>query len=329
MEENESRVFPADSGPDCSPLDGRFPWMRSQNDLYRALLCCWSADTCAPRLRSRWTPDNPTLGQCSTTAFLAQELFGGDVYGIPQEDGGVHCFNRVGGVSFDLTSEQFLPDSPDYSGASLQSREERFSDPERRERYEILRNRLLSFDRIAQLKGEHPLNAIVVYYSLSGNSAYVAHRIARLIGAKELALNPEVPYPSGGFRKFFFGGKSAVTKEAPALLPYSVDWDAVDTVILGTPVWAGTFVPPLRTFLREQGAFLADKRVAAFACSSGGSAEKALERLRAEASVGSFLETLSLVDPKDRPSGEKEQALFSFCEKISASPVSELSRRWE
>ena len=51
-------------------------------DLYDALTHIWCADTCAPRLRDGWTEDNKTLGQCSITAFLAQDIFGGEVYGI-------------------------------------------------------------------------------------------------------------------------------------------------------------------------------------------------------------------------------------------------------
>ncbi len=43
-----------------------------------------------------WTPDNKTLGQCSITAFLAQDIFGGKVYGIPLPEGGVHCYNMIG-----------------------------------------------------------------------------------------------------------------------------------------------------------------------------------------------------------------------------------------
>ncbi len=40
-------------------------------DLYDVLSEIWCADTCAPRMRDRWTADNKTLGQCSITAFLA------------------------------------------------------------------------------------------------------------------------------------------------------------------------------------------------------------------------------------------------------------------
>ena len=321
MNWNTERVYPANTGPDCKPLDDRFPWMHSQNDLYAALLSCWAADTCAPRLRDRWTPGNPTLGQCSTTAFLVQDLFGGEVFGVPQKDGGVHCFNVVNGISFDLTSEQFLPNIPLYDGAVLQNREARFSDPERRARYQTLKERLALVDRILRLKGEKPLNALVVCYSHSGNTAYVAHRIARLLGAKVLILEPKEQYPATGFRKFLWCGKSAVMGEAPELKTYSVDWDSVSTVILGSPVWAGTFAPPLRTFFREQAAFLPGKQFAAFACSSGGAADRAIERMRTEASADSFLATLSLVDPKDKPNGEKETAILAFCETIAGTAL--------
>ena len=67
-------------------------------DYYDLLEDIWSAETCAPRMRGDWTPENRTLGQCSITAFLAQDMFGGKVYGVPLGDGNFHCYNTVGGV---------------------------------------------------------------------------------------------------------------------------------------------------------------------------------------------------------------------------------------
>ena len=90
-----------------SALNHDYPGIETPRDLYDALLGLWCADTCAPRMRSEWTPDNPTLGQCSITAFLVQDIFGGQVYGVPLKDGGFHCFNVVDGRRFDLTSQQF------------------------------------------------------------------------------------------------------------------------------------------------------------------------------------------------------------------------------
>ncbi len=115
---------------------------------YDLLSRIWSAETCAPRMRADWRPDNPTLGQCSITAFLMQDLFGGKVLGVPLEAGNQHCFNVVGGCVFDLTSEQFGAKKLDYSSASEQHREIHFAKEEKRQRYELLRSRLL--DRLQQ-----------------------------------------------------------------------------------------------------------------------------------------------------------------------------------
>ena len=112
--------------------------------LYDALWPLWTIDTCAPRLRPDWSPENRTLGQCSITAFLVQDLLGGKVYGIPLADGSVHCFNVVDGVTFDLTSAQFGDRVLDYENRPEQSREAHFADAGKRGRYELLKARLLT-----------------------------------------------------------------------------------------------------------------------------------------------------------------------------------------
>ena len=115
-------------------------------DLYDALSSVWCADTCAPRMRSDWSEENKTLGQCSITAFLAQDIFGGEVYAMPTDNGGVHCYNVVDGYTFDLTSEQFGEGAKKlcYEGNEIQDRESagHFGKEEKRLRYEYLRGRL-------------------------------------------------------------------------------------------------------------------------------------------------------------------------------------------
>ena len=111
-------------------------------DYYDLLSCVWCAGTCAPRMRERWTADNKTLGQCSITAFLVQDLYGGKVYGVPLADGNYHCFNVVSDRIFDLTSEQFGDAVLDYNNCPEQSREVHFAKEEKRLRYGYLREKL-------------------------------------------------------------------------------------------------------------------------------------------------------------------------------------------
>ncbi len=111
-------------------------------DYYTLLSSLWSAETCAPRMRKDWSEENRTLGQCSITAFLMQDLYGGKVYGVPLGDGNYHCFNAVDGCVFDLTSEQFGDTRLNYDHCPEQSREIHFAKAEKKERYERLKQAL-------------------------------------------------------------------------------------------------------------------------------------------------------------------------------------------
>lgn len=110
---------------------------------YDLLSGIWCAYTCAPRMRADWSPKNKTLGQCSITAFLMQDIYGGKVCGVPLGDGNYHCFNVVGGCVFDLTSEQFGNQRLDYDNCPEQERSVHFAKAEKKERYEMLKTALI------------------------------------------------------------------------------------------------------------------------------------------------------------------------------------------
>ncbi len=129
------------------PADEKYKGIGSLTDLYDILEKLWCADTCTPRLRDGWTPENRTLGQCSITAFLVQDIYGGEVYGILRPGGNYHCYNVVDGACFDLTSEQFGGEAKDlvYEGNPEQFREVHFAKEEKRLRYEQLKRALDEF----------------------------------------------------------------------------------------------------------------------------------------------------------------------------------------
>ena len=125
------------------PINDEFKNVKDQRHLYDLLSDVWSIETCAPRYRKEWSKENMTLGQCSITSFLVQDIFGGDVYGVPLPEGGFHCFNVIGDVTFDLTSEQFGNQKLDYVHVTKQSREEHFASEEKYQRYLLLKRELL------------------------------------------------------------------------------------------------------------------------------------------------------------------------------------------
>ena len=135
--------FYGHDSPSVKPINEQFKAIKDQRHLYDLLSELWSKETCAPRMQKDWSKDNMTLGQCSITAFLVQDIFGGLVYGVPLEDGNYHCFNVIGNVTFDLTSEQFGDRKLDYKNVILQKREDHFSKLEKYQRYLLLKRSLL------------------------------------------------------------------------------------------------------------------------------------------------------------------------------------------
>ena len=127
---------------DVSAITDQYKGIETPRDLYDALSDIFCANTCAPRMRHEWSPENKTLGQCSITAFLAQDIFGGKVYGVLRPGGNYHCYNVVGEVKFDLTSEQFGDEVLVYEGNPEQFREVHFAKEEKKLRYEYLKEQL-------------------------------------------------------------------------------------------------------------------------------------------------------------------------------------------
>ena len=161
------------------------------------------------------------------------------------------------------------------------------------------------------------MKTLIVYYSLEGNTEYVAEKIAAICGFELLRLQPVKQYPTKGFKKFFWGGKSSVMAETPELEPYAFDAVKYDRIVFGFPVWAGNVTPPIRTFLKDND--LHDKAIAAFACQSGSGAEKAFHKLKAELGIDAFESELILIDPKTRPDTKNERKLQAFCEQLKGT----------
>ena len=129
---------------DMAPIDARYSIIRNPRVLYDFLSSVWCAETCAPRMRMDWSEDNRTLGQCSITSFLVQDIFGGEVYGILRPGGNYHCYNVIDGKQYDLTIEQFGDEAESlvYDDKNPQSREVHFAKEEKYQRYLLLKSLL-------------------------------------------------------------------------------------------------------------------------------------------------------------------------------------------
>ncbi|MER5432394.1 hypothetical protein [Streptomyces sp. NPDC002588] len=116
-------------------------------DIERAVRSSWSAETCTPEFRSRWSPDNPARDQCGVTAMVLNDLLGGElIRGEVHVDGkrvDYHWWNRLGmGLEIDLTREQFGPEET-VTGGVVIPRPPVTEWRRLREEYELLRDRVV------------------------------------------------------------------------------------------------------------------------------------------------------------------------------------------
>jgi hypothetical protein len=134
-----------ETASEVKPKEGCGYKLDSLLDLYDVLADgLWRATTCAPRMQANWTIENMTYGQCSITAFLIQDIFGGEVYGIKLPDGNFHCYNVIDGKQYDLTIEQFGDEAKElvYDNTNPQLREVHFRKEEKYNRYLLLKSLL-------------------------------------------------------------------------------------------------------------------------------------------------------------------------------------------
>ena len=83
--------------------------MPTRARVFDAIRRSWSVDTCGtPEL---WSKENPALGQCDVSSFVAWDYLGGDLVlakvFIDGEHTEHHYWNRIDGVDHDLTGEQY------------------------------------------------------------------------------------------------------------------------------------------------------------------------------------------------------------------------------
>ena len=156
------------------------------------------------------------------------------------------------------------------------------------------------------------MKTAIVYYSMHGNVRYVAEKAAKELGADLIELKPVKVYPDKGAMQFIWGGSAVTFKKKPDLEPYSFNASDYDLIIIGTPVWASNFTPPLRTFFESND--LTGKKIAVIATSAGGDSSKCIDAVKTAAKAETLAATLSLVDPKGQPSDEKEKKISEFIE---------------
>lgn len=112
------------------------------------------------------------------------------------------------------------------------------------------------------------MKKLVIFYSFEGNTRYIAEQIAETINADLLELKPKKDIKNNGFMKYVWGGRQVVLGAKPELEQLDKNPQEYDMIIIGTPVWAFSFAPALKTFFSQ--IQIKEKKVALFCCNGGG-----------------------------------------------------------
>ncbi|MBE5993075.1 MAG: flavodoxin [Paenibacillaceae bacterium] len=142
-------------------------------------------------------------------------------------------------------------------------------------------------------------SALIVYFSFDGNTKLIAEKIGETLNADVVELKTSKKYPTEGIGKYFWGGKSVVFGDKPTLTNESIDLSRYETIIIGTPVWAGSFAPPIKSFVNDYK--IINKKIAIFASHGGGGAAKCFTKLKEALPENKFLGEIAFVEPKKNP----------------------------
>ncbi|MDR0409181.1 MAG: NAD(P)H-dependent oxidoreductase [Spirochaetaceae bacterium] len=149
------------------------------------------------------------------------------------------------------------------------------------------------------------MKILIVYYSYEGDCAFIADKIKELRpDADVLRLATEDDKPRGFFAKYVWGGKQVLSGKKPALKSYNIDINEYEFVVIGTPVWAGSYTPAIASFIADTK--IEGKTIALFCCHAGGKG-KTLEKLKSALTGNTFTDAVDFLEPKKHTAGVQEK----------------------
>ena len=156
---------------------------------------------------------------------------------------------------------------------------------------------LAGYSAPSSLEGVDLDNALVVYFSATGNTGEAAGYIAGAIGADVFEIVPADPYTSEDLT--WTDPESRVSTEHDARVAGETvaveltqttpdNWDSYDTVFIGYPIWWGEAAWPVDTFVQSND--FTGKTVIPFCTSASSGLGESSQLLAELAGTGDWLE---------------------------------------
>lgn len=124
--------------------------------------------------------------------------------------------------------------------------------------------------------------ALVVYFSATGTTEGVAHKLAQALPADLLEIKPAQPYTDADLDWRDKSSRSSVemadSQSRPAIKPDTVDTDRYEVIFIGYPIWWDLAPTVVNTFIESKR--LKGKTVIPFATSGGSSIRNSAAQLK-------------------------------------------------
>ncbi len=157
------------------------------------------------------------------------------------------------------------------------------------------------------------MKSLIVYYSRTGNTRFVAETIAAEIGAdvEEVVDLKKRSGPLG----FLIGGKDALQGKETKISPTTKIPIDYELVIFGTPVWAGKPAPAINTYLKKTN--FSGTKVAAY-FTKGQKKSQAIKEAKMLVPNSTWVGELLVINPlKNKEKTEKQ--VIEWCKTITVN----------
>ncbi len=155
------------------------------------------------------------------------------------------------------------------------------------------------------------MKALVVYYSLTGKTRLVSRVIAETLNATLVEITETKLRKPGGLT-YLTGSAAAFTNRGSKINPVEIDLKQIETVFIGSPIWASRPAPAINSFIYRTN--FEGRNVIPFFTLGGENADKALANIKAKLErsqgrvIGSFAVTTHEVSDEEIMARAKEAA---------------------
>jgi flavodoxin len=159
------------------------------------------------------------------------------------------------------------------------------------------------------------MKSLVVYYSFEGNTRKVANLIANYLNSDiiELKLLKDI-LSKNSFMKYAWGGKQVVMKEKPPIEDININFNDYDLIIIGTPIWAFSFTPAIRTFFSKYK--ITNKQIGLF-CTHEGGLGKTFDHMKKELTSNEIISEQDFLNVLKQDNNELENNVKTFINKLN------------